>query len=200
VTSDDLAKTAQYRSNAQRQALQDEVTDLDSYLRALDMVLDHAPFNAIELPRITQLINKTNQFNLTTRRYSEPAVAKMMNDPLVVGRRFRLTDRFGDNGLISVIIGFLDGEELVIDTWLMSCRVLGRGVEQAALNVIVEAARAVGVSRIVGDYVPSDRNGMVKSLYADLGFTASSGIGEASRWSLEIAGYKSFETRIEIRG
>jgi FkbH-like protein len=201
LTGEDLAKTEQYRSNRQRQSLLAEETDLDSYLAALDMQLDPGAFTAAELPRIVQLINKTNQFNLRTQRYLEPAVARLIDDPAAITRRFRLSDRFGDNGLIAVVIGLLDDarETLTIDTWLMSCRVLGRRVEHATLNVLVEAANQAGASRIVGEYIPSERNGMVKQLYADLGFSLIGESGGTSRWSLDLADYNPLETNIGLK-
>ena len=203
LTSEDLAKTEQYRTNAERRALLEETTDLESYVGALAMELDSAPFTLLEMPRIVQLINKTNQFNLTTRRHGEAAVRGMIDDPDTVTRRFRLTDRFGDNGLIATVIGVLGGDDketMVLDTWLMSCRVLGRRVEHAILNVMVDAARQAGARRIIGEYLPTERNGLVKSLYSDLGFSLIDQSEDGSRWLLDCSVYQPHPTSMKILG
>jgi FkbH-like protein len=118
------------------------------------------------------LINKTNQFNLTTKRYSEDDIIAVMEDPKAFGICLRLIDRFGDNGIISIVIGKRADDAILLDTWLMSCRVLGRQVEHATLNVVSEEARRLGARRIVGEYLPTDKNTMVKDLYPRLGFTS----------------------------
>ncbi len=123
--------------------------------------------------RIAQLINKTNQFNLTTRRYAQHEVDAVTADPRAIGLQLSLADRFGDNGVIAIVIGRMAGDEasLVLETWLMSCRVLGRRVEEATLAIIVEAAAGLGAERILGRYLPSEKNAMVADLFPRLGFT-----------------------------
>lgn len=170
VTSEDAARLKQYQANRERQALAENATDLESYLRGLEMRLLWGRFDATSLPRVVQLVNKTNQFNLTTRRMTEPDARRIMEDPTAIGLHFRLTDRFGDNGLIGVLIGQRAGTDLKIDVWLMSCRVLGRKVEQAMLRVIVAQAAAMGITGLIGEYIPSPKNGMVKEHYDRLGF------------------------------
>ncbi|WP_131113979.1 HAD-IIIC family phosphatase [Lichenihabitans psoromatis] len=170
ITADDRARTAQYRSNLDRIAIRSSATDVPAYLLSLDMRLIHAPFDRIGLQRITQLINKTNQFNLMTQRLDEAAVAALIDDPNALTIQARLTDRFGDNGMVAVVIGRKTGATLVIDTWLMSCRVLGREVELATLAVLVEAARRCGLTHLIGQYRPTAKNGMVAEHYAKLGF------------------------------
>jgi FkbH-like protein len=128
-------------------------------------------FDAVGIARITQLINKTNQFNLTTRRYTEEEVRSMMSDVDVIPLQFRLLDRFSDNGTIAVLIGRRTGDVVEMDTWLMSCRVLGRCVEEACLNAMCTAARAAGATKLGGTYRPTAKNAMVSELYARLGFT-----------------------------
>ncbi|WFU38846.1 HAD-IIIC family phosphatase [Bradyrhizobium sp. CB82] len=200
LTKEDLAKTEQYQSNARRQALLDQVTDLDEYLSALNMTLKQSAFDEMGLSRIVQLINKTNQFNLTTKRYSEPEVKKLLSDPNVITRQLRLLDKFGDNGIIAVIIGSFapKSKTLVIDTWLMSCRVLGRQVEQATLDVIVDAAKAIGAGEIIGQYIPTERNGMVEGLFAKLGFSKRPCADPVSSWSLNVNAYEPVRTHIVI--
>ncbi len=171
VTAEDLARTAQYQANRERAALEASATDMPAYLRSLDMRLVWRRFDRIGLGRIVQLINKTNQFNLTTRRYTEEQVLALMANPRAFGLQIRLLDRFGDNGVIAIVIGEMDAQNrCVMDTWLMSCRVLGRGVEAATLALVVEQAAGLGAEAVVGRYVPSAKNGMVAEHYARLGF------------------------------
>jgi FkbH-like protein len=129
-------------------------------------------FDEIGLPRIVQLINKSNQFNLTTRRYSEGDIRAMMRDPTTIGLQLRLIDRFGDNGMIAVLILRLEEQDALIDTWLMSCRVLGRKVEEASLQLLVQAAKTLNATRLVGEYRASEKNSMVATHYQKLCFTA----------------------------
>ena len=184
VTKDDRERTHQYAANCQRSALLAEATDLDGYLASLDMQLRWRRFDRIGLARITQLINKTNQFNLTTRRYTDDEVAAVMADDRAFGLQFRLTDRFGDNGMITVVIGRLSGETAEIETWLMSCRVLGRRVEEATLDIVMAEARRLGAARVVGRYLPTAKNGMVANHYPKLGFVpvATDDMSQGSRY------------------
>ena len=150
------------------------------------MTITFQPFDATGRARIAQLINKSNQYNLTTRRYTDPEVTEAENDPDVFTLQVRLADIFGDNGMISVVI-CRPGRAGVweIDTWLMSCRVLGRKVEHMVLREILEHARAAGVLKLIGVYKPTERNKLVIDHYAKLGFTK---VGEdergQTRWEL----------------
>jgi len=172
ITDEDRERSGQYQGNLARDALKASVTDMDSYLRGLEMQLVWRRFDKIGLQRVVQLINKSNQFNLTTRRYTEEDVLAVMDDPKAFGLQLRLIDRFGDNGVIAIIIGRLNGDnDLYVDTWLMSCRVLGRQVEPTTLNLIAAEARRLGAGRLIGEYIPTKKNGMVKEHYAKLGFT-----------------------------
>jgi len=172
VTDEDRERTAQYHGNRAREALRSSATDLEGYLRGLEMRLVWRPFDRIGLARTVQLINKSNQFNLTTRRYTEAEVLAVMDDPDAFGLQLRLTDRFGDNGVIAIVIGRRAGDrDLMIDTWLMSCRVLGRQVEEATLDLVARHAKLLGARRLIGEYIPTKKNGMVKDHYAKLGFT-----------------------------
>jgi FkbH-like protein len=171
VTKEDEERGDQYQANLAREELRAGTIDLEGYLRGLEMELIVRRFDEVGVARITQLINKTNQFNLTTRRYTEEDVRAMVSDEDVIALQFRLLDRFGDNGTIAVLIGRREGDAVDLDTWLMSCRVLGRGLEQACLNAIGAAARAAGAGRLTGQYRPTAKNAMVSELYARLGFT-----------------------------
>ena len=201
VTDDDRARTGQYQSNRQREELKASATDLPGFLRGLEMQLTCRPFDQVGLQRTVQLINKTNQFNLTTRRYTEDDVLAVMRDNRSFGLQLRLVDRFGDNGIISIVIGKMrDEEDLYLDTWLMSCRVLGRQVEPATLNVVADRAKRLGAKRLIGEYIPSKKNGMVKDHYARLGFTViESDAAGGNRSVLDLAGFVPADTFIEIR-
>lgn len=171
ITEEDRARAGLYRDNQAREAWKHSATDMDTYLKGLDMRLVWRPFDRVGLPRIVQLINKSNQFNLTSRRFSEPEALAVMDDPGAFGLQLRLLDRFGDNGVIAIVIGRLrDAGDLWIDTWLMSCRVLGRQVEPATLHLIQQQAHAMGACRLVGEYIPTKKNGMVREHYQGLGF------------------------------
>jgi FkbH-like protein len=171
LTAEDRERRAQYQENRARDGLKASATDLQGYLRALDMRLIWNRFDTLGLQRVVQLIGKTNQFNLTTRRHTDADILAIMADPRAFGLQLRLLDRFGDNGIIAIVIGRLDEAETVtIDTWLMSCRVLGRQVEEATLDLVVAQARALGAKRLVGVYMPTQKNGMVRDHYEKLGF------------------------------
>ncbi len=200
-----------------REALKSSATDLPSYLRGLQMQLIWRRFDPVGLSRTVQLINKTNQFNLTTRRYSEEDVLGVMRDNRAFGLQLRLLDRFGDNGIISIVIGRMqlapehdmeqnpgddgtDAGDLLIDTWLMSCRVLGRQVEPTTLNLVAEQAQRLGARRLVGEYVPTSKNAMVRDHYARLGFTVVHAAEDgASRAVLDLGGFTPAETFIDVR-
>jgi len=171
-SGEDRKRAAYYEGNAKRLLLGQSVANMEEYLAALDMEIDLRPFDAVNRGRIHQLINKSNQFNLTTRRYSEAEVAGLEGLEDVFTLQVRLKDRFGDNGMISVVICRLtEPGTWTIDTWLMSCRVLGRGVERVVLDHLLQAARSAGIERVVGEYVPSKRNDLVRDHYGSLGFT-----------------------------
>ena len=172
ITDEDRERTQLYQANIARDTLQTRSSDLPSYLRGLQMELIWRRFDKVGLQRTVQLINKTNQFNLTTRRYTDEDVLALMQDPNAFGLQFRLLDRFGDNGIIAIIIGRkVNADDVLLDTWLMSCRVLGRQVEEATLGVVAAQARHLGAKRLVGEYRPTSKNGMVKKHYAELGFS-----------------------------
>lgn len=186
-SEEDRARADMYQANARRLSLQGQTSDLQSYLRSLEMRILFGSFDRTTRSRVTQLINKSNQFNLTTRRYTEPQIEQLEQDSDAMTLHVRLLDKFGDNGIICVIIcrpSRLD--RWAIDTWLMSCRVLGRCVEQAVLAEILFRARAAGISTLEGLYIPTERNEMVREHYAKLGFTRIDGGSDgSSRWELK---------------
>lgn len=175
LTQDDLSRSQSYKSNNEREAALEVATDMEGYLKSLKMRMIARPIGTMDRARAAQLINKSNQFNLTTRRRTEQELEALLQDPRALAYCFRLSDRFGDNGLISVIIAKPDSrwgaDALFIDTWLMSCRVLGRGVEAAALETLVAAIVKKGFGALVGEFRPSGRNGLVERHYEQLGFS-----------------------------
>ena len=170
-SDEDRARAGLYQTNAARAELMSSSSDMDSYLRSLDMHCRIGPVSSVNRARVAQLINKSNQYNLTTRRYTEAEVADMETRPDKLILQARLEDRFGDNGIISIVIVDTKGREWDIDTWLMSCRVLGRRVENAVLKTIAGYARSHGATALTGSYIPSAKNQMVKDHYQKLCFT-----------------------------
>jgi FkbH-like protein len=171
-SEEDRNRSKSYEDNARRVTLQRQAGNLGEYLQSLDMKITFAAFDTIGRARISQLINKSNQFNLTTRRYTEAQVAELEGVKDAFTLQVRLEDKFGDNGMISVVICKLSQPATWdIDTWLMSCRVLGRQVEQMVLRELILQGRRLGITRLTGAWHPTDKNGIVREHYAKLGFS-----------------------------
>jgi FkbH-like protein len=200
LTGDDRSRASQYQANAERERLKESATDMDAYLRSLRMTLTAGPFDTLNLARITQLINKTNQFNLMTERLTEAEVSARMNDPRWLTLYARLTDRFGDNGLIAVLMAHIDDTQrtATIETFLMSCRVLGRGVEQACLNLLAAAAQQREAQRLIGQFRPTEKNAMVRELYTTLGFIELPDHNGTTRYALDLATFTPHAVHMEI--
>jgi FkbH-like protein len=197
-TAEDRQRGEQYAANVSREAVLQSSGDIREFLAGLQMTAVFGRVRDVDLTRVAQLINKTNQFNTTTRRYSLEEVTKFCRDPAYVALQFRLEDRFGDNGLVSVMIlkpCAESAEELEIDTWVMSCRVFGRELEFEAMNIATETARQLGYRALRGDYVPTAKNGVIKDLYSDLGFASA----DAQRWRLALDRYQARVTQIARR-
>jgi FkbH-like protein len=198
LSSEDLKRADYYQANAERVSLK-KIGNLGEYLASLDMVAAMVPFDAVGRVRIAQLINKSNQFNLTTRRYSESDVARFENDPGKFCLQIRLVDRFGDNGMISVVIFDRGEDEWRCDTWLMSCRVLGRRVEELVLAHVAEAAQNAGASRLIGVYLPTKKNSLVADHFAKLGFSKISDLAdEGTEWALDLTTYTSPDLPLRV--
>jgi FkbH-like protein len=196
LVQDDLNRSAYYSSNAERSAGEGKFSDYGEFLASLEMTAEIGSFLPVYLERITQLINKTNQFNLTTRRYTSAEVVAIAQDPGFITLYGRLGDKFGDNGLVSVLIGQILDETVQIDLWLMSCRVLKREMEFAMFDGLVEQCQARGIRKIVGIYIPSKKNSMVAAYYASLGFTAIAGASEGRElWCYNVPASYSPRTR-----
>jgi HAD-superfamily phosphatase, subfamily IIIC/FkbH-like domain len=188
LSSDDVNRNAQYAANEERASLSATYASYGDYLAALEMRAEIAPFCDVYLERITQLTNKTNQFNLTTRRYTMSEIAQIASEPRYITLYGRLEDRFGDNGLVSVIVGRMDGKVLHIDLWLMSCRVIQREMELAMLDALVARALDAGVETLAAYYVRTPKNNMVADHYDKLGFERVSlaDDGSSGEWRFDL--------------
>ena len=195
----DKDRTKQYQVEAQRVSLQKTFSNEADFLKSLDMTSVVSGFNKFNTPRVAQLSQRSNQFNLRTVRYTEADIDALGQDPDVIDLSFTLEDKFGDNGLIAVIIMKKQDEEtLFIDTWFMSCRVLKRGMEDFTLNTMVEAAREKGYRRIIGEYLPTPKNKMVENHYPSLGFQKLEGTPTA-QYVLDVEQYQTRENYIKTK-
>jgi FkbH-like protein len=198
-TQEDRERAGYYRANAMRAAQLQSSAGQEDYLRSLDMEMEIASFDAVGRKRIAQLIAKSNQFNLTTKRYSEADVAAAESDPKRIALQIRLRDIFGDNGMISVVIADRRENSLDIETWLMSCRVLGRGVPEAVLDWLVAEARRLGKRFIRGTFIPTKKNMMVAGHYRVLGFDLVDEKPDATTyWQLSVDGYRDKQPPIRV--
>jgi FkbH-like protein len=200
---EDLVRAKLYEENALRAQLEQKFADYGEYLDSLQMTAEIDVFNATYMERIAQLTNKTNQFNLTTRRYTLAEIQSVASDSRHIGIYGKLTDRFGDNGLISIVLGRiddLDASNFHLDLWLMSCRVLKREMEIAMLDSIVERARDKAIRTLTGYYLPTAKNGMVTNHYEKLGFSFVSRDerSNATTWLLDIDNYQAQSRHIRI--
>ena len=195
----DKDRTKQYQVEAQRVSLLKTFSNEADFLKSLNMESVVSGFTKFNTPRVAQLSQRSNQFNLRTIRYTEADIEAFANDPDVIDLSFTLEDKFGDNGLIAVIIlKPQDAETLFVDTWFMSCRVLKRGMENFTLNTMVEYAKAKGYHRIIGEYLPTLKNKMVEQHYQSLGFTPISGVSTA-QYQLDVDNYESRECYIKVK-
>ena len=191
-TEEDTIRTKQYKEESERVVLQQSFESVDEYLRSLQMVATVEEINAYNVGRCAQLTQRSNQFNLTTIRYTEQQLTTFINDG---GKAIcvSLKDKFGDYGLISLVLLEPIDDAVKINTWIMSCRVLKRGVEEFAVNEMVNAALKLNTTRLNGIYIPTPKNCMVKDIYINMGFTES----DAGSASLHLAGFTYFKTFIQ---
>jgi FkbH-like protein len=170
----DKNRTKQYQQESERKKLEFSLTNIEAYLQSLEMTIEILPFNTLDISRIAQLSQRSNQFNLRTIRYSDSDILQISKHTDYLTVSVKLQDKFGDYGLIAVLIlKKTDENDLFIDTWIMSCRVLKRGVEDAVLNYCCAIAVKNGFKRLVGEYIPTAKNGLVKDHYQNLGFIAT---------------------------
>ena len=194
----DKDRTKQYQVEAKRVSLSKSFTNEADFLKSLNMVSTVSGFTKFNTPRVAQLSQRSNQFNLRTIRYTEADIESMANDPNVIDLSFTLEDKFGDNGLIAVVImKQQDVDTLFVDTWFMSCRVLKRGMENFTLNTMAEYAKKKGYKRIIGEYIPTPKNKMVELHYPNLGFTQLE--PESYQYVLDLDSYSPRECYITKR-
>lgn len=194
-SNEDAERTKQYQVEAQRTILEKSFTNEEDFLKSLNMVSLVETFNKFNTPRVAQLSQRSNQFNLRTVRYTEADIESLANSESFATLSFTLEDKFGDNGLIcAIILKKEDADSLFIDTWFMSCRVLKRGMENFVLNQIVETANELGFTRIVGEYIPTPKNSLVKDHYKNLGF-----VSDENLWLLDAGTYKPRKTFIQAK-
>ena len=187
LSKDDLARAKMYRDNLEREQSAQSFTDYDAYLRSLDMKGYIGPFRKEQLERVTQLANKTNQFNLTTRRYQPEEMAKRASDPDTVTVAGRLEDRFGDNGIVSCIVANrTDDVTWDIELWIMSCRVFKRDLEYAMFDALIDTVKEKGGTALTGWYYPTAKNRIVSDFYSTLGFRKVSETEQGTFWRYDI--------------
>lgn len=191
-SENDSERTKQYQVEAERNFSQENFTNLGDFLKSLSMVSDVQAFNSFNKPRVSQLSQRSNQFNLRTIRYSEQDVEMRSASDRYHTLSFTLDDKFGNNGLIAVVVlEKKDPQTLFIENWLMSCRVLKRGMEDFTLNTIVDIARQNGFKNVIGEFIPSGKNQMVEGHYNNLGFEKN-----GDTWKVDVESYKPREVHI----
>lgn len=194
LSKDDLKKSEMYKENVERNKVMASFNNYDDYLKSLDMHAKIEGFIPLYMARIAQLTNKSNQFNLTTKRYNQTEIEEVAEDKNYITLYGKLTDTFGDNGVVSVVIGHIVGKILEIDLWIMSCRVLKRDMEFAMMDALVREAKKAGIETIKGFYYPTAKNAMVKEFYGEQGFTKISEDEQGNTtWELDLT--KEYENK-----
>ncbi|MBQ3566661.1 MAG: HAD family hydrolase, partial [Oscillospiraceae bacterium] len=192
LSDDDLKRNDMYKANAQRNSLIKKFDSYEDYLKSLEMTAIIGSFQPVDLQRITQLTNKSNQFNLTTRRYTQTEIEDISKNKNYITLCGRLSDKFGDNGIVSVIIGKKNNDCIDVELWLMSCRVLKRDMEYAMLDSLVRQAELHGINKIKGYYYKTKKNSMVKNLFSDFGFEKiSENNSQDTIWEFSTENYKN---------
>lgn len=202
ISEDDRKRNEMYKENIERNKLSKAFDSYDDYLKSLEMSAEIKPFEPMYFARITQLTNKSNQFNLTTRRFTQPEIEELSSRPDVVTLYGKLTDKFGDNGIVSVVIAHIEKDvELHIDLWLMSCRVLRRKMECAMMDKLMDTASKLNVQKVYGYFYQTAKNSMVREFFKDRGFTLfESTDNNDSVWIYDLSlGYQKENDVIEIK-
>ena len=197
LSADDRKRAEMYKQNQQRAVLEQSFGNYEDYLHSLEMVCDIGAFSPAHAERITQLINKTNQFNLTTRRYTAAEVETVMNSPEYITLFGKLVDKFGDNGIVTAMIGHIVGDTLEMDLWIMSCRTFKRQLEHAMFDEMVRQAAEKGIRKIVGHYYPTAKNLLVSDFYATIGFNKVSE-DEKGNKTFEFTGFEGYQPQCNV--
>jgi FkbH-like protein len=187
LSTEDQQRGAMYQAQREREQLEQNISSREDFYRSLQQEIEISPLTKANLARIAQLTNKTNQFNLTTRRYSEQQISELTAKPDWNCFSIRVRDRFGDNGLVGVALTHHQGAVSEIDTLLLSCRVIGRTVETAFLSFLADQARILGATQLQGWFLPTKKNAPARDFYAEHGFTAANRNGDGTLWTLNLA-------------
>lgn len=199
ISKEDLKKTELYQARVKASDLEKKFINYDDFLDSLQMQATVTSFQSNMLNRIAQLINKTNQFNLTTKRYTEAEISSFEKKSSYLCLAGRLKDRFADQGIVTTVIGEKKGDGLYLRLWLMSCRVLKRNLEYFMMNTVVEAAKSMGCNKLYGIYRPTKKNGMVRSFYPSLGFREYKTLDETEQvFELNVDEYVPRKTQIVV--
>ena len=191
-SGEDNKRTKRYQEEANRVSTKQSFKSIDGYLQSLEMKANAGAFTDFSLPRIAQLTQRSNQFNLRTIRFTEEDIRRMQKEDNYITFQVALADKYGEYGLISVVIGEKRGDELFLNTWIMSCRVLKRDVEKFVLNQLVNSCKQEGITQIIGEYIPTAKNGIVKDHYKNLGFKE-----KETYWYLDIKTYQTQKCYID---
>jgi len=192
-SDEDSDRTKKYQCEAEREKFKISFYSIADYLKNLDMIAEVAEFDDYSIPRIAQLTQRSNQFNLRTKRYSEQDINKIRESNQYITRYFKLEDKFGEYGVISIVIlKKIDSKSVFIDTLIISCRVLKRGMEEFIFNKIVKLAVSEGYNKIIGEYLPTPKNTLVKDIFKEFGFTK-----EGDKWVLDTRDYREKKTFIK---
>lgn len=186
LSTEDRERGAMYQSQREREHLEQTISSREDFYRSLQQEAEVSPLTGANLARIAQLTNKTNQFNLTTRRYTEQQISELVATPGWNCFSLRVRDRFGDNGLVGVAITHHEGDTAEVDTFLLSCRVIGRTVETAFLSFLADQARAQGARHLQGWFLPTKKNAPARDFYSTHGFTAAQQNGDGTLWTLDL--------------
>ena len=193
-SENDLDRTRQYQEEAKRVELSKSITNMDDYLNSLEMTAKIGPFKKIDVERIAQLTQRSNQFNLTTIRFTSSEIERIMSDSNFLTVSTEIADKFGNYGLIGVVIIKIVGSIAMIDTWVMSCRVLKRTVEQTVMNHVVDNLLKLDVQTLNGQYIPTDKNKLVLNLLKDLGMSEK----ESNHYSLNLNNFQKLKSNIKV--
>lgn len=198
ISDDDIKRNEMYKENIERTKLEKSFDNYEDYLKSLEMSALIKDFDDLYIQRITQLTNKSNQFNLTTKRYTQTEMEEVAASPDYIRLYGKLTDKYGDNGVITVVIGKIENNTLHMVLWLMSCRVLKRNMELAILDELVSEAKKRGVEKIMGYYYKTQKNSMVKEHYGNIGFTLVKSDDDSSVWELDVNSYRKQNNVINV--
>jgi len=198
VTREDAQRADQYAANHQRVKLMEMSTSVDDYLQSLEMTLEWGLVDRTSTTRAVQLANKTNQFNLTSKRYSDADMLAMIEDSDWMVIQARMKDKFGDSGIITVAALRFDQQVATIDNWVMSCRVFDREIEQEMIALFAHVARNRGCRTIHGTYIPTQKNGVVEHLYRRMGFELAGMAERGSNWALSLSNFAPQPTKIAV--